>query len=290
MENKLITLLVSLFMLHTTTWAQPSTEVMALDLKISADSISVSNLKNISNHSGYDNQPSFLPNGNSIFYTSQQGDQTDVYYFDFMSGESQKITSSPGGEYSPTLTPDGNHFSTIILEASGRQLLWRYEKNGQNPQVLVPDLKIGYHCWLGNNLLAAFVLGEPSTLQLCDIESGETKILAENIGRSLHKIPTSGHLSYVDKSVQPWAIVSYDPATGNRAKITGCLAESEDMAWSSQGVLFMGKGSKLYAWHALWYPKWSLVADLETWGLRDITRLAVNQQGSRIAIVTADTQ
>ena len=268
------------------TAAQPATEVYVADLTL-GPLISVENIQNISQHEGYDNQPHFLEDGKSLFYVSQQGDQTEVMQFHLASAETIKLTTSDGGEYSPTPMPDGQHFSTIILEKSGRQLLWQYQRDGSNPQVLVPDLKIGYHCWLTPHLIAAFVLGDPATLQLCDLKSGKNQVIASNIGRSLHKIPESDLLSYLDKSQEPWKIMSYDPSTGANVFMVMARPGSEDMVWSPDGTLFMAQGTKLYAWRQ-GDADWQLVTDLEGQGIKDISRLAVNSQGSKIALVAAE--
>ena len=51
--------------------AQENTEIFIFDIKIWYDQFSVSNPRNVSNHPGYyDNQPYFLPEGDSFLYYS----------------------------------------------------------------------------------------------------------------------------------------------------------------------------------------------------------------------------
>ncbi len=285
MVIKRSTSLLLLWSLGLLVYAQPATEVYIMDLTL-GPLISLGTPLNISQHAGYDNQPHFLANGD-LLYTSQHEDQTEVMKYNISTGENKKITDSPGGEYSPTPLGDGQHFSTIVLEKSGRQLLWKYRLDGSEPQVLVPDLKIGYHCWLNDQLIASFVLGDPPTLQLCYLQSGKNQVIASNIGRSLHKIPESDKLSYLDKSQEPWKIMSYHPQTGAMEFLLLALSGVEDLTWSPDGTLFMAQDSKLYAWR-LGDKDWTLVADLAAHGIRNITRLAVDANGAKLALVAAE--
>ena len=57
---------------------------------------------NITNWTGYDNQPFFLPDGRSLLYTSIREDgQADIYRYDLGSGLSVRLTATPESEYSP---------------------------------------------------------------------------------------------------------------------------------------------------------------------------------------------
>ena len=58
---------------------------------------------NITRSPGYDNQPSFTPDGRAILFTSMRGGtQTDIYRYDVASGETARVTNTPESEYSPT--------------------------------------------------------------------------------------------------------------------------------------------------------------------------------------------
>ena len=272
---------ICLLGITTVVCAQPSTEVMLahLDLK----SGSVTNLVNISQNQGYDNQPFFIPQG--VLFSAQNGAQTEVMLYHFTDQKLQRITQTSGSEYSPTLMPDSAHFSAILLEADGTQLLWKYSLDGSDASVLVPDLKIGYHCYLADHLMAAFVLGEPHKLFLIDLSKQEHSVIAENIGRALHKIPGSHLLSYVDKTSEPWTIKSYDWKTQTTTTLTNCLAGSEDLTWTPHGML-MAQDAQLFKWTEK--GDWSLLADLSELNVKGITRLAVNSKGDKIALVVQE--
>ena len=265
--------------------AQPSTEVYLFDLEKTENNYQLSNPVNVSDNPGYDNQPSFSTDGNTLFFTGSQPDgQTDIMRYDLKSQKKVKITNSDGSEYSPTEVKSGKGISTIILERDGRQLLWKYDLAGKNPEIVVEDLVIGYHCWYNKNTLFSFVLGDPATLQLSDLKTGKNTVIDEKIGRSLHKIPKQKAISYISKASDDWQILSYEPKSGTKKVLSTTLAASEDMAWMPNGTMVMGKGNELFFKKAS-DANWSILTDLTQFNLNGITRLAINSKGNKIAIV-----
>src|SRR5205085_2981521 len=122
--------------------------------------------------------------------------QTDIYRYDIASAATARVTDTPEGEYSPTVTPDGAHFSVIRVEAGGTQRLWRFTLDGRNPELVLEDVKpVGYHAWIDDHTLALFVLGQPATLQLADTRSGKASEVARGILRSIQRIPRGATIS-----------------------------------------------------------------------------------------------
>ena len=142
---------------------------------------------------------------------------------------------------------------------------------------------VGYHAWADERTAAMFVLGEPPTLQVGDALSGEVRTIAENPGRSIHRIPGTADISFVRKvSDEEWWIERLDPATGAAERIARTLPGREDYAWTPAGEILMGDGTVLFAWTA--DSGWGPVAELGD-AAGDISRLAVSADGSHIAVV-----
>jgi dipeptidyl aminopeptidase/acylaminoacyl peptidase len=255
---------------------------------------------NITHTPGYDNQPSFTSDGASIYFTSNRGaSQTDIYRYDTAAETTARVTDTPEGEYSPTVTPDGRHLSVIRVEADGTQRLWQFTLEGTQPALVLERVKpVGYHAWADDHTLALFVLGgngAPSTLQIADTRTGAARVAATDIGRSLQRMPgpaASRHVSFVQRERSgdrvSLVIKELDPATGAITTLTPSVEGSReaDLAWTPDGTLLMAKDDVLYAWKA-GQSGWKEVSSLQQLSLRGVTRLAVSPKGDFLALVAA---
>ncbi|MBL6447084.1 hypothetical protein JMN32_12250 [Fulvivirga sp. 29W222] len=285
-KTQLLSLLSALFFNPLIGTAQNDTEIYVFDLSHDGTDYSISDPFNVTYQNvGYDNQPHFLSDG-SMYYVSTRNSQTDIAQVEFQEYSWSWLTWTEGGsEYSPTPIPNSQDFSYIRLDTNGLQLLYRHFQDTQESQVLIKDLKIGYHCWFDENILAVFVLGEPPTLQICNLAKDECSPKHSNIGRSLHRIPNTSSISFISKEQAPWQIKSFEPVAGTTRKIINVVNGSEDMCWAPDGTMFMGSDSTLYKFHAAFDRDWVKVADLSEFGLSGITRLTINPDGNQIAIV-----
>ena len=284
----------------------PDTEIFLASLSVKDRTVTFGAPVNISNSSGYDNQPAFTPDGTAILFTSSRGDRkpdpanpaalgTDIYRYDIGAARLSQVTNTPESEYSPTVTPDGRHISVIRVEADKTQRLWQFLMDGTGPELVLRDVKpVGYHAWAGENTLALFVLGEqgrPASLRVADTRTGKAEIVATGIGRSIQRMP-NGQISFVSRAAGPdgakpvLAVVELNPATRQITPLVSIPLGPNDVetTWTPDGLLLVSIEGQLYGWRkgdaALFQ-----VADLPALGLRSVTRLAVSPKGDRIAIV-----
>ncbi len=278
-----VTLLISNIL-----WAQPAHEVYLFDF-IKNDSTQTYTLKNpinISNNKGfYDNQPSFLNDGMGVLFSSTRDDQTDIALYDIERKEKRWMTNSTGSEYSPQQTPNKKFFSAIKLDTDDTQLLWHYSFRRKKPRVLVDKLKIGYHAWLNEKVVVSFVLGDPATLQVNNLKYKIKYPIDKNIGRSIHKIPTTELMSIISFEHDEPEIYSIDPINSEKKYLADALKGSQDMAWTPDQTIIMGRANKLYKLKPGTDKEWIEIASLEEFNLNGITRLAVSPLGNKIAIV-----
>lgn len=267
--------------------AQSGTEIYILDLEFNNGRYQVSNPKSISlDNPGYDNQPSFSPDGQYLYYVATRNGQTDIVCVNILSDTRTWISDTPeGGEYSPQLSPDKKFISAVQLENSGRQLLWKYFIESEEDQVLIEKAKIGYYSWVNNQQLVAFVLGEPNTLQIFNLANNTSEIITENIGRSIHQIPGSGKVSFISKKEKEWMILTLNPKNGKTKPITCSLTGSEDMAWTAEKRILMGKDGKLFFKNPKKDKQWNEIISYNAFGLEGITRMAVSPDGKKLAVV-----
>jgi dipeptidyl aminopeptidase/acylaminoacyl peptidase len=268
-------------------------DIFVVDVTVAKGRLEFGSPVNITNRAGYDNQPSFLPDGQSLLYTSgREGDQTDIYRYDFKTRQATRLTATPEGEYSPTVMPGGKFFSVIRVEADKTQRLWKFPLDGGGaPALVLPNIKpVGYHLWLDARTLALFVLGgegRPNTLQLAPTDNSFLDTIHVNIGRALHLIPRRQAFSFVHKiSPGEWFVKAFDLKTKRSTILARTLAASEDLAWTPDGTILMAQDSKLYQLDpAAPAPDWRLVADFSAAGLKKITRLALSPKADRLALV-----
>ena len=264
-------------------------DVYLASLEVAGSAVRVGTPRNITGRPGYDNQPTFAPDGASLFYTSTREDgQADIYRYDLAREATSRVTTTaPESEYSATVVPGGGAVSVIRVERDSTQRLWRFPLDGSAPAVILERVKpVGYHVWADEHTLALFVLGDPATLQLADTRTGRSDTLLANIGRSLHRIPGTAHVSFVSRAYAaiPW-VMELDLATRGVRPLARLPEGVEDHAWLPDGRLIAGNGAKLFVCDPRTTAEWTLVADLAAAGLGGITRLAVSPRGDRLAIV-----
>jgi hypothetical protein len=291
--------------------APPDTEIYLAPMTTANGVITVGPAINITSNPGYDNQPSFTPDGKGILFTSARGGpstapapggtQTDIYKYDIASKQIAQVTNTPESEYSPTVTPAGNiSVIRVELDEAKTQRLWQFSAAGGDPRVVLENVKpVGYHAWAGDHTLALFVLGPPATLQLADTRSGTAVTLASDIGRSIQQIrgpqAAPGSISFVQRErngdVVSLVIKELNPVTRAISVLTPAVAGATeaDTAWTPDGTLLMARGGTLYGWRR-GQSGWKEVASLERLSLAGVTRLAVSPKGDYLALVSSPAQ
>jgi dipeptidyl aminopeptidase/acylaminoacyl peptidase len=275
--------------------APPDTDIFLAPLTTADGRPSVGTPENITNTPGYDNQPSFTPDGGAVLFTSNRGGkQTDIYRYDISTRRTTRVTNTPESEYSPTVTPDRQHISVIRVEADQTQRLWQFTLDGADPSLVLADVKpVGYHAWLDDHTLALFVLGQPPTLQIADTKTGKAEIFARDIGRSLQRIPTSDAVSFVQREAASEAgappilwIRAFDSRVRQITELVRAVAGATeaDTAWLPDGTMLMAYKDTLYGWK-LGQRDWMNLADLGALGMHHVSRLAVSPRGDRLALV-----
>lgn len=245
----------------------------------------------INPNTGYNNQPHFSVDGSVIYYTrempaSQQGVQTDIAAYDTQSGQTRMVANTDQSEYSPTPIPGRNALSVIEVEPDQRQRLWSIDIDTSEMSLLLPAVEpVGYHAWINDRSVAMFILGETFTLQIAEIGDGSATVVAENIGRSIRRHPTSGEILYVDQNSEPWQIAALNVETGDKRMVMPLFPAGEDFTIDGKGVYWTGNGSKLYS-RSEGDRSWRLMADYSAEGIRNITRLTTDAATTKIALVS----
>jgi dipeptidyl aminopeptidase/acylaminoacyl peptidase len=276
----------------------PGTDLHLVPITARDGAVSLGTPVNITARPGYDNQPSFTPDGRSILFTSvRAGGQSDIYRYDLASRTTSQVTNTPESEYSATVMPGGQRFSVIRVERDSTQRLWSFAVDGSDPRLVLTNVKpVGYHAWVNDTTLGLFVLGSPATLQVANSRTGEARTLVGGIGRGIHRIPGTGSLSITrtDSAGMRW-LERVDPASGQITRLVQARPRSEDYAWMPDGGLLMAQGNTLHRWTGQDFltqgsagSPWTEVASFTQLALQAMTRLAVSPAGDWLVIVAAE--
>ena len=287
--KKLTTLLCLMIPIMVYGQLPPGTEIYLLDLSVNKKGVSVANPQNITNHTGYDNQPSFHPDKKILYYTSANAEgRTDLMEYNLTTKEIKAFTSTSEKEYSPTVTPDKKFISCIIQRDNGVQDLGKYPIEGGSAVILVNTLTVGYHAWIDQNNLLLFVLGDTLTLRKYDLTNNKETILAKRIGRSLHRIPNSSSMSFVHKLADNEWVIKKINTDGNMEVITSTLPGREDLTWTPDGKIMMSDGKKLFYYHPGKSAGWQEIEMPANMPAGTITRLSVNPKATLLSLVVSE--
>ncbi len=273
--------------------APPQTDVYVADLSVFEGLHSLRDVKNVTNRpEAYDNQPQFSPDSRSILFTAAQEDgQTEIHRYYLSSGRTTRITRTKESEYSPTPIPGDRAFSAIQVEADLTQRLWRFTMEGMDAELVLRDVApVGYHAWGNEQSVLLFVLGDPPTLQVADATTGVSEVVADSIGRSLHKIPNRNAWSFIERisATESW-ISQLNIGTHEIERLIRTRDGGDFHAWTPEGVLLMATGGQILQWDpevdADVDTGWRVMADLGHMNLT-FSRIAVSPDGTKIALVS----
>ena len=269
-------------------FAQPNTEVYLMDLDFSEDAFSVSNFMNISNNEGYDSQPSFVDNNTLLYSRTHQG-QTDIVRHIISENNYYWINhSTPGGEYSPQSFPKSKNVTAVRLDTTGLQRIYLYDFKTMESTLLIEDLQVAYYSFYDKNTLLSSVLsGSNLDLVISNLSKKTNDTLLTKVGRSIHKVPnTKNTMSYTSVNDEGnMDIFQLDITSLESFFVAQLPIEIQDHIWLNESTLLIGSLDKLFLLDLFGNGDWKLVADLSKYQLKNITRLALSPDGSKLAIV-----
>lgn len=274
-------------------FGQAGSELFLFDLKVTNGQVILSNGTNITNHKGYDNQPFFHPSKPVIYYSSfNDSGRSDIKFYNYHKNKISNLTITEEREYSPTVTPGGKFISCIIQRDNGAQDLGKYPLEGGQPEVLINDLKVGYHAWVDKDKLLLFVLIDSATnnLHYYNLSTKTDTVIAVNPGRSLHKIPGQNAMSFIQKNGgKDWLIKKFDLKTGVISTIAPTLPGQESLVWLKNNIILTSSGTKLFSYRVGTDMEWRpVIIEGDIALLKGLSRLATNAGNTKLAVVVSE--
>jgi Tol biopolymer transport system component len=280
MNKNLIIVFVSI---QAFAYAQlPDTDIWLLDINKEKDSIWLSNPQNVTDRKGYDNQPAFSPDGKYILYTSIRDEkQSDIYKYDLATKQITQITNTATSEYSPTFMPDGKNISVVMMEPDSTQRLWKFPIQGGVSSCIAENIdSVGYHCWVSSNVFAYCKITNPMSLYIYDFKNSKLTHVSDSVGRSIHFSYNRLFFSRLE------TIYSYHKE--NKKSQAVKIKNSEDFNFLAPNRLIMANESKIFSKSFVEIGKdglWKPLLNLDSVGVKNITRIAISPDGKKIAIV-----
>ena len=105
--------------------------------------------------------PSLSPDGQTVYFASNQSGTFEIYSIDVNGNGLQRLTSNIGSLYAPELSPDGER---IIFTNNGNGL-WVMRTNGQNPHAITSKDDID-PTWSPDDSMIAFASNRSGQRQL----------------------------------------------------------------------------------------------------------------------------
>ncbi len=268
--------------------AQGGTDVWVASFSERGSQITIGRPRNVTERPGYDNQPSFTRAGDAILYTSIREDaQADIWQAWLVGGENERMTGGPESEYSATPMLDGVHYSVIRVERDSTQRLWKFPLDrGRAPSLVLTALRpVGYHVWVGEHVLGAFVLGSPNALVVVDARTEKADTVARNIGRAMTRVPGRDAFTFVQMAGDTNWVSEVDVRTRAVRRVAPLPPRAEYHIWTPGGQLIVTSGTRLLLWVD---GRWDVLADFAELGVRGMSRFVLSPRGDQIAFVAED--
>lgn len=254
--------------------AMPKSEILLAHLN-TPHGLKVSRVTEANN---YNNQPLLTEKG--LYFTKEvivgEQSQTDIAFYDFATKQIINLTNSDVSEYSPTVTPDGNGLSAIVVEQNAKQKLWFYPfaESAAAKRIFEWIEPVGYHAWGVNDDLVMFILGKPHTLQYTSVAAAKPEIIAEDIGRTLLFNQASNDYLFSHKKQQQNWLASFSPQSGEVVDLFRLPPSLQDFTLINDHTVIYALQNRVYK-RSLTKPKEvSLWLDLTPYCDTTITRMS----------------
>ncbi|MDC1109000.1 hypothetical protein OAS56_03130 [Flavobacteriaceae bacterium] len=292
--NILFKLVLNLILLFNCTKfiAQSDSEIFLLDIKFKQDKIEISNVKKISNNKGYNNQPIFVSN-DKILFTSERNLQNDIVQYDSSENSLKYLTNTLTSEYSP-IRYKKNKITAVSLDKKGEQYLRIYDIKDNTFKIPFTDKIVGYYTYskqIKNLIISSVLENNELVLYTSNLKTKEHTYVDNNTGRSIHNIPKykfgQEKISYISKKDSIWNINYVDLSNYETKTITTTLNNNEDICWFKDGSILTSHKNNLYIFNSKLSKNWKLLCSLEEYGITNISRIAINPDNDKLALVNS---
>src|SRR5690606_38173712 len=198
------------------------------------------------------------------------------------------LINTKGSKSALTITPDKKFLSAIVT-AQDEMSLVKYALEDGEATVIIPSVQFINYAWVSDNSMMVLKSGKPNSIALYTIRPKQEMRIAENVGQCLKTFFNSPSVTFVHKlSVEYSTVKRVNEKDGSIAVVTDALPEQEVFAWTPQGILIMYDGEKLVSFNENADAVWRNVIADKSVNLNNVSGMAVNPSGTKMALVVSD--
>ncbi|HEX3068331.1 MAG TPA: DUF4440 domain-containing protein, partial [Thermoanaerobaculia bacterium] len=273
-------------------------EVWVGSLDMPGGRLTISNLVNISNHPGYDNQPAFFADGSRLVFTSQIAELDDTGHavqaviYDLASGSATPMKGALG--FSPTPAVDGK---SLMMLREGHVVL---RDSSGHETALTETKDAGYYARFDDRTWVLFMNDKQRRIVIYDATTKALDTMAIGANTAPIRVPGKRAVTFV--ASEPFPAPEGEAAKNvtrklvlrqldlNDRHVTTLAAipfpTSGSHVWTSRGTLLIASGHTIYEWNPAHPNDWPKVAEFDNPELQGLTRIALSPRGDRIALVS----
>ena len=280
--------LIVLFLLCQATVAQaPDSEIYLFSIDKKDGKYSFSNGENISKNKGYDNQPSFSLDSKSVFFTTNRRDNNyDIYRYSLTEKVILPVVISEDSEYTGKELDENT--LTFVREGKDQTMTVFKQDRQTKKETLAFKVKdpIAYYAF---NAQGDALVWVRYAFFMKFVNTGKSiNRYVTNYGQPSvpHLIPNTNNFSFMQRHPDDslW-IKEFNPTNESVRPIVQSKDGKKDYCWMPDGSLLIGSGNKLYRYNEKTDKAWQEVADLSSFGIKEITRMAMSSDGKYLALV-----
>ena len=282
-KHRLIPFLI-LFCLRATSQL-PETDLFMFSLKKQkAGDPVITRSVQITARPGYDNQPGFSADEQSVYYVSVREDkQSDVYCYSIKTGKTVQLSHSKESEYSPTLYPSANYLNVVTVESDSAQRI-HFLNAGDGIFVKKLDFdSVGYFTFLNADTLVYYKLTEPHSLRYFYMHNGEDRYITSSPVRGF-KAMNRHQLIYGVKDSSGVRFYTYDFLVHKSSPYAYYPSLSEDILWHPAFGLLKSEGADILKYDEV-RNTWLTLFSLKAYGIKKITRFLIDSQCKTLIVV-----
>ncbi|MFN5795335.1 MAG: hypothetical protein ACK455_11075 [Bacteroidota bacterium] len=224
-----------------------------------------------------------------LFISKRDSISTEIYEYDYAKNNTKRLTNNKENEYSPKIIAPNNR--CMVVKGPEQRLSLYSEDYSSEDTILVNKDSIGYYCYLGKGKIAANVLTKSHSLQLIDTAKlVEPEFIAGNVGRTILEYRAGFiyvQLGATKNDINKIAL--YDNSIKSNIHLIDLPPGKEDFLLHEQKI-YTVIDEKLFECNLEGERNWKEVADFNTFKLKGITRIAANQEFSKLFVVATEEE